>query len=192
MRRVALLLASVMFVLSYTPRVARAQEVDEKAHEKPAADKSASPDQHAKPSVQPFRLDFSFYELEGGKKINTRRYSLDLTAGSRNELRIGTRVPVPTGNDGLMYQYMDVGTKIWANLSMEGGGDLRIDVTSDVSNLDTPETPARGPNVHPVVRQIQINGTTLLVPGKPTLIGSVDDPNSNRQFQLEVTATKLR
>jgi hypothetical protein len=87
---------------------------------------------------------------------------------------------------------MDVGTKIWANLTMEGGGDLRLDVTSDISNLDTPASPGRSPNVHPVVRQIQINGTTLLITGKPMLIGSVDDPNSNRQFQLEVTATKLK
>jgi hypothetical protein len=28
--------------------------------------------------------------------------------------------------------------------------------------------------------------------GKPMLLGSVDDPNSKRQFQLEVTVTKLR
>jgi hypothetical protein len=44
----------------------------------------------------------------------------------------------------------------------------------------------------PVIRQIKINGNTLLVVGKPILIGSVDDPNSKRQFQLEVTVTKLR
>jgi hypothetical protein len=38
-----------------------------------------------------------------------------------------------------------------------------------------------------VVRQIKIDGDTLLVTGKPIMIGSVDDPNSKRQFQLEVT-----
>jgi len=43
-----------------------------------------------------------------------------------------------------------------------------------------------------VVRQIKISGDTLLIIGKPILIGSVDDPNSRRQFQLEVTVTKLR
>jgi len=190
MRKVALF-ASVVLILSGVTALAHAQETDGKSQEKPVADKSVSPD-HARPPMQPFRLDFSFYELQDGKKINTRRYSLDLTAGSRNELRIGTRVPVAIGNDGLQYQYMDVGTKIWANLGIEGEGDLRLDVTSDVSNLDTPEPPGRGPNIHPVVRQIQINGTTLLITGKPMLIGSVDDPNSTRQFQLEVTATKLR
>ena len=28
--------------------------------------------------------------------------------------------------------------------------------------------------------------------GKPVIIGAVDDPNSNRQFQLEATATRLK
>ncbi len=44
----------------------------------------------------------------------------------------------------------------------------------------------------PVIRQIKITGDTLLAIGKPILIGSVDDPNSKRQFQLEVTVTKLK
>jgi len=30
------------------------------------------------------------------------------------------------------------------------------------------------------------------MPGKAMVIGSVDDPNSKRQFQLEVTVTKLK
>ena len=36
------------------------------------------------------------------------------------------------------------------------------------------------------------SGSTLALLGKPMVMGSVDDPNSKRQFQLEVTMTKLR
>jgi hypothetical protein len=43
-----------------------------------------------------------------------------------------------------------------------------------------------------VLRQLNINASTLAVLGKPMILGSVDDPNSKRQFQLEVTVTKLR
>jgi hypothetical protein len=32
----------------------------------------------------------------------------------------------------------------------------------------------------------------VVVLDKPMLMGVVDDPNSKRQFQLEVTVTKLR
>jgi hypothetical protein len=192
MRKVTLMFALAVLSAGWLERNVHAQEAGENNQEKPTAEKTGNADQRARTPVQPFRLDFSFYEMEDGKKINTRHYSLDLTANSRNQLRIGTRVPVPLGNDGLQFEYMDVGTKIWAFLAVESGGDLRLDVNSDISNLDAAQSPGHNPSAHPVVRQIQINGSTLLITGKPMLIGSVDDPNSTRQFQLEVTATKLR
>ena len=133
--------------------------------------------------------NFSMSELENGKKINSRHYSMNLTAGSANEVKIGTRVPVATGGSG--WQYMDVGTNIWANLR-EGAEDLQLDVRSDVSNLDMDSAHDHNVVSAPIVRQIKINGSTLLITGKPIIIGTMDDPNSNREFQLEVIATKLR
>jgi hypothetical protein len=43
-----------------------------------------------------------------------------------------------------------------------------------------------------VIRNMQMNGSTVVEAGKPILVDSMDDPNSNRQFQLEVIATKLK
>src|SRR5215469_4437015 len=63
--------------------------------DKPAGPANAQPSEHGKP-IQPYRLEFSLNELDGGKKINSRHYSMDLTAGSANEIKIGTRVPVVT------------------------------------------------------------------------------------------------
>lgn len=152
-------------------------------------------DQHATP-IKPYRLEFSLNEIEAGKKINTRHYAMNLTGGSADEIKIGTRVPVRSGGDAgnplTQYQYLDVGTNIWA-LLRERGDDLQLEVRSDISNLDTNTGPSRDNGwLPPIVRQIKISGTTLLVTGKPIAIGSMDDPNSNREFQLEVTATKLR
>jgi len=156
--------------------------------------------------VQPYRLDFSFNEVADGKNVNTRHYSMDLNAGEVNEIKIGTRVPVVSGTSNpstptaVQYQYLDIGTNIWAQLR-EHGDELMLVVRSDVSNLDTnsgdgpaggsPGTERRS-DLGPVIRQIKISGSTLLTTGKPILIGSMDDPNSKRQFQLEVTATKLK
>jgi hypothetical protein len=156
---------------------------------KPAIEESKSkPDQHERP-LQPYRLDFTLSELEAGKKINTRHCSMNLTAGSTNEIKIGTRVPVATGTS--QFQYMDVGTNIWANLR-EVGNDLQLEVRSDVSNLDMSSARDHSNSSAPIVRQIQINGKTLLVTGKAITVGTIDDPNSNHEFQLEVTATRLR
>jgi len=156
---------------------------------KPAIEESKSkPDQHERP-LQPYRLDFTLNELDSGKKINTRHCSMNLTAGSTNEIKIGTRVPVATGTS--QFQYMDVGTNIWANLR-EMGNDLQLEVRSDLSSLDMSPARDHSNSSAPIVRQIQINGKTLLVTGKAITVGTIDDPNSNHEFQLEVTATRLR
>lgn len=147
--------------------------------------------------VQPYRLDFSFNELMDGKVVNARHYSMNINAGTSDEIKIGTRVPVAVGGTPSMpnpsqYQYMDIGTSIWAQVR-EHGDELILAVRGEVSNLDTTSGTGQGiMGLPPVVRQIKITGETLLVIGKPIVIGSMDDPNSKRQFQLEVTVTKLR
>ena len=71
--------------------------------------------------VQPYRLDFAFNEVSDGKVLNTRHYSMILTAGESNEIKIGTRVPIASASSvdtpsHTQYQYLDVGTNIWAQL----------------------------------------------------------------------------
>jgi hypothetical protein len=168
-----------------------------------AQDSTPKAEQAEKP-VHAYRLDFSLNELEGDKKVNSRHYSIDLASpGDRQEVKIGTRVPVATaygagpvsgGTSALsntQFQYLDVGTHIWCSLK-EHGDELELQAGSEISNVDA--GPSRETNglSQPVIRQIKIGGSTVVTPGKPIVIGSADDPTSNRQFQLEVTVTKLR
>src|ERR1039458_4893309 len=136
-----------------------------------------------------FRLDFALSESEDGKRINTRHYSMNLVPGytPSNEIKIGSRVPVE-GKQGEM-QYIDVGTNIWSRLT-ERGDAFQLEVKADLSNFANPEQEGR--TAMPLLRQLRINASTVAMPGKPTVVGIVDDPNSKRQFQLEVTVTKLR
>jgi hypothetical protein len=166
------------------------------AQDQEAAKESSSGLMKSK-QVQPYRLDYSFNEVADGKIVNTRHYSMNLTSGNSNEIKIGTRVPVavassPSAPTSMQYQYLDVGTSIWSQLR-EHSDELTLAVRAEVSNLDVGTSAPGGTlALPPVVRQIKIDGETLLVVGKPIVIGSVDDPNSKRQFQLEVTITKLR
>jgi hypothetical protein len=66
----------------------------------------------------------------------------------------------------------------------------RLVVTADISNVALPDQAKLGE--HPLLRQMKISGSTVVVPDKPTIIGSVDDPNSDRRFELEVTVTRLK
>jgi hypothetical protein len=191
----------VTLVLWCESRPARAQQDTGTSGQaeaaKPTAEESTPKTEQRPRPIQAFRLDFSLVELEDGKKINSRHYSINLTAGSANEVKIGTRVPIGTAETNpAQFQYLDVGTMIFANLR-NIGDELQLEVRSDSSwtkheDVDVSPRPPHSTFTPPIVSQIQINGSTLLVVGKPLVIGSVDDPYSKRQFQLEVTVTKLK
>ncbi len=159
------------------------------AQAKPNAESKAQArgDTEEKP-VHAYRLDFSVNELEDGKKINTRQYSLNLNADDANEIKIGTRVPIDSKQGE--FQYMDVGTSIWCRIGERSDG-IPLSVRAEISNFAMPDQ-GSGHEFRPVIRQLKINASTLALLGKPLVVGSVDDPNSKRQFQLEVTVTKLR
>lgn len=175
MRRIALFLA-LLFASLYSLRVAGAQEEHKQAAETPNAK-----------AVHAYRVDFSINELQDGKKTNTRRYSMVLTSGDRNQVKIGTRVPV--ASSPASFQYLDVGTNVNCRIVEGTGDDLSVEVHADFTNLSSPEEQH---SASPIIRQVTLSGTTLTTPGKPVIIGAADDPNSNRQFQLEATVTKLR
>lgn len=138
-------------------------------------------------AVNAYRLDFSVNEIEDGKKINTRQYSMNLNADDANEIKIGTRVPVE-GKQG-EFQYLDVGTNIWCRIGERANG-LPLSVRAEISNFALPDEQRQ--TARPVLRQLSIKASTVAQLGKPMVVGSVDDPNSKRQFQLEVTVTKLK
>jgi len=137
--------------------------------------------------VNAYRLDFSVNEFEEGKKINARQYSMNLNANDSNETKIGTRVPFESKQGE--FNYLDVGTSIWCRLEERANG-LPISVRAEISNFAMPDQQAQ--QARPVLRQLSIKGSTVAQLGKPMVIGSVDDPNSKRSFQLEVTVTKLK
>jgi hypothetical protein len=140
-----------------------------------------------------YRVDFLVNETEDGKRINSRQYSMNLSAGDNHEVKIGTRVPFEQKPGE--FTYLDVGTNLWCRLRDRAdvaglGNDVLLSVRSEISNFAVPEQ--QGQNVRPLLRQLKIEASTVAQLGKPMVVGSVDDPNSKRQFQLEVTVTKLR
>jgi hypothetical protein len=191
MRKTTLIVTLLFVIATFgTVKVASAQE---------EAGSSKAP--KTEDSVDAYRVDFSFNELEDGKKLNTRHYSLDLTFGREATIKIGTRVPIVSGSSSsssssdsgasVQYQYLDIGTRIWAQVI--GHGDREeLHAEGEISSLDSSAGPVTGPRLGPVVRQIKIEGGTALVVGKPIIIGSADDPNSKREFQLEAVVTKLK
>jgi len=141
-------------------------------------------------AINGYRLNFQLHEIEDGKTINTRQYALNVVPGydPSNELKIGTRVPVEA-KQGEM-QYIDVGTSIWARM-IKHADALELEVHADLSNFASPDEKSQTTTSMPLLRQLRINASTIAALSKPMVVGIVDDPNSKRQYQLEVTVTQL-
>jgi hypothetical protein len=150
-----------------------------------------------------YRLDFTLNEIEDGKKINSRQYAMNLNSGDQSELKIGTRVPVEVKQSEI--QYLDVGTSIWCRVRDRGsrdvsergirdlswlGNDVMLNVRAELSNFAIPDQ--QGQSMRPAIRQMKIDSSAIATVSKGMVIGTVDDPNSKRQFQLEVMVTKLK
>ena len=168
------------------------------------AQDAASP--KAADAIEPrhaYRVDFVLTEIEDGKKINSRQFALNLNGGESDQLKVGTRVPVEVKQGEI--QYLDVGTNIWCRLRDRSnseplehglrdlswlGNDVMLNVTAEVSNFAVPDQ--QGASMRPAIRQMKVEGSTIAVVGKQMVVGSVDDPNSKRQYQLELTVTRLK
>ncbi|HXW91866.1 MAG TPA: hypothetical protein VEK33_15050 [Terriglobales bacterium] len=168
-------------------RKAPAQEAP--AQEAPAQE-AAKATEHER---QAYRIDFSVNEMEDGKKINTRQYSMNLSTGDSHEIKIGTRVPIEAKRGE--FTYLDVGTNIWCRLRDRSsdawlGTNVLLTLRSEISQFAVPDQQSQ--SVMPMLRQLKIEASTVAQLEKPLVVGSVDDPNSKRQFQVQVTVTKLR
>ncbi len=137
-----------------------------------------------------YRVDFAVHELEDGKRVNTRHYSMQLEAGRpgrAGQIRASTKVPVPSGNN---WQYIDVGLDLDCRLEESESG-LRLQISFTISNFAVPEE-EREARIPPLMREIRSSVHTVIQPDKPTVVSSVDDTATKRRYELEVTATKVK
>ncbi len=157
------------------------------------AQEKETPKEPPRPREYPvYKLDFVIAELEDGKRVNTRAYSMMIMETRNGTINVATRVPVLTGSGGPspQFQYMDVGLNLEYSLWEQGNmvvvnGRTRIDSFADTQ-------PQSGAANMPVTRRISADGQAAVVPGRPTIISSVDDVNSKKRYEIQVTATKIK
>jgi hypothetical protein len=137
--------------------------------------------------VTAYRLEFSVRELDSGKRVNSRNYMMMAEDGSFARIRVGNRVPYQTAEK--QYQYNNIGMNIDCRPHEQQEG-VALDVTVDISSVAPPSEIA--PSYNPVFRSSRSEVQTVVAFGKPTLITSLDDVESNRRYEIEVTATKVK
>jgi hypothetical protein len=142
-----------------------------------------------KPSegVKAYQLDFVLKELEDGKVINSRNYSIMMTAvGGGGSIRSGDKVPVATKTGAQAETtYLDVGVDIDCASLQETQGKLAINVKADISAAQSDTSRV------PLIRHIRWSSNVVLPLRKATVLFASDDNSSRRRTQLELTAVPL-
>jgi len=137
-----------------------------------------------------YRLTYTITDLDGAKRIGTQHFAVIVVAGGRTVLKQGSRVPIATGTftpgasgSQTQFTYLDIGLNIDASLD-EAAEGVRLRTKVEQSGI-AGEKSSLGEQ-DPIVRQTQIEGTSILTPGKPLILGSIDIPGTTRHLDIEV------
>ena len=194
------ILARILFVLALTGTLLAQQPVKD-ATDQPAKDQPQKNEVLAGREGNTenfFKLAFVMYELDDGKRTNQRDYMMiGRTDNHPSSIKVATKVPITTleKGDEKQYTYTDVGLKI--NCSMKEQVDRRLQLHCDIeiSSFIRPEQIANATGnaglAAPFLRTTRTDSWALLTLGKQAILTTVDDINSTKRMQVEVTATKL-
>jgi hypothetical protein len=169
-------MALMALCLPLVPNSASAQQ--EKGKEAAATEQ--------KPAVA-YRIEFNVREIEDGKRLNSRNYVMLVEDGDWGKVRVGNRVPYRSAET--QFQYQDVGMNIDCR-PRDQEDSVALAIRVEFSSV-APQAEA-APTFKPVVRTERAEVESTVKSGKPTIVASMDDVISNRRYEIEVTATKVK
>lgn len=142
------------------------------------AQKIISDMDHAPAASRSWRLTYMF---TSGPVSHTATFTV--ASGEDGVLKQGKRVPIVTGtsNGSDQYQYVDIGIGISARVENSGGG-LRLKTKVEQSEL-TDQKAGASP-ADPVIFQTVLDTVSLLAPGKPQVLGTLNLPDGEQQVSV--------
>jgi hypothetical protein len=145
-----------------------------------------------------FKLAFVLYEVDDGKRTNQRDYMMiGRTDNQPSSIRVATKVPIVTAEKAgdKQYTYIDAGLTIRCFLKEQVDSRVQLLCDIEMSSFIRPEQIANATGnaglAAPFLRTTRTDSWALLTPGKPAILNTVDDINSTKRMQIEVTATKM-
>ena len=145
-----------------------------------------------------YRLTYTVTEMDGSRQLGAQHYAMIAVSGQETVLKQGSKVPVATGSysDGgktpagvqTQFTYIDVGMNFDATLTEMGDNAM---LKSAVEQSSVPERTTIEGVQEPIVRATSLKGESLLTPGKPLVLGSMDVPGSASRLQIEVLMEPL-
>lgn len=153
----------------------------------------------ATPAREPrtYRLVYTLTHYDGQKSLGAMHYAMTIVTNGRATLKQGSKEPVMTGGYAhdstpgttqYQYTYIDVGLNLDARL-MEVGDGLQL--SSKVENSSIVDTPNSQAMKDPAVMQAVLENSTMIKPGTPVVIGSLDFPGGTKHVDVQVTLERL-
>lgn len=178
MRKIERNLTVVMPILALTFFCMGARAASQQAKQEPAAD------------FNNYRVSYKVNEMENGKIINSRSYTMVVKTGSSATVHIGSKVPYPVNTNG-QFQFQNVGMNIYCQLSRQ---DERLIVHTRIDMSSVQGGPAHPPSesLPPVFGNFQMENNTVVTLGKQEFVGSADEVASNHSYVIEVTVTQAK
>ncbi len=137
-----------------------------------------------------YRLTYTLTETDGTKRIGTQHFAMIVVTGRKTVLKQGSKVPIATGaynadtpRMDTQFQYVDVGVHIEASLEESVDG-VKLDTRVDYSSLAEEKSGVGAQN--PIIRETSVEGTSILTPGKPLMLGSMDIQGGTRHLDVDV------
>jgi hypothetical protein len=192
----AVLAVSLAIVVLVVPRML--------AQDKEKSGGEAKPSQTEKP-MTPLRVQVSFTEFEGDKKISNLPYTFLVNAddrGAKAAVRMGLRVPIETSSNTGAKQitYQDVGTNLDGRAEKTDDGRFSLVLNVEKSSAYLPgsnEKPASvgGNEISSAQPTIQLFRTqvNLLIRDGQTIQSTVAaDPVTGRVLKVDVTLNVIK
>jgi len=141
-----------------------------------------------------YKVVLTVNEMEDGKKINSRNYSLRLRpnlppTGTRSEsIRIGSRVPYAV--EAGKFEYIDVGMNLDCRIFPIPNGNVVIYANWEYSSVEGGRMVSQNTQ-NPVIRRVRSNVEAIVPLDKPTVLTEMDDVTSTRSYVFEAKVTKI-
>ncbi|HWQ03170.1 MAG TPA: hypothetical protein VNL38_01705, partial [Candidatus Nitrosotenuis sp.] len=141
-------------------------------------------------------------EFDGDKKIGSLPYTITVSSESgrpdafQGSLRLGIRVPIPTGQNQIQYQ--NVGTDMDCRIRKLDDGRFLLSITIRRTSVYTAEdaskekTTASLKQDHPVLRDFSTSFEVILRDGQTGQGTVATDPFSGRTLKTDVTLNVVK